>query len=80
LTLTLTGLAADSRWAGGTGPGWSRRLVAVGAMLAGALVGGFLVLHTSLEAALGASTALLLVIGLVTHRLAAPSAPRASTP
>ncbi|HEX9246571.1 MAG TPA: YoaK family protein, partial [bacterium] len=57
LTLTLTGLAADSRWAGGTSPRWSRRLAAVAAMLAGALVGGFLVLHVSLAAALGAATA-----------------------
>lgn len=80
LTLTLTGLAADSRWAGGTSPRWSRRLVAVAAMLAGALVGGFLVLHISLAAALGAATALLLANGLVTHWLASPSAPWASPP
>jgi uncharacterized membrane protein YoaK (UPF0700 family) len=80
LTLTLTGLAADSRWAGGTSPRWGRRLVAVAAMLAGALAGGFLVLHISLAAALGAATALLLAIGLVTHWLSSPSAPWASPP
>jgi uncharacterized membrane protein YoaK (UPF0700 family) len=80
LTLTLTGLAADSQWAGGTSPRWGRRLVAVGAMVAGALAGGFLVLHTGLEAALGAATTLLVAIGLVTHRLASSSAPWASTP
>jgi len=80
LTLTLTGLAADSRWAGGTSPRWSRRLAAVAAMLAGALVGGFLVLHVSLAAALGAATALLLANGLVTHRLASPSAPWVGPP
>jgi uncharacterized membrane protein YoaK (UPF0700 family) len=78
LTLTLTGLAADSRWAGGTSPRWSRRLLAVAAMLVGALIGGFLVLHISLAAALGAATALLLANGLVTYRLASPSAPWAS--
>jgi uncharacterized membrane protein YoaK (UPF0700 family) len=80
LTLTLTGLAADSRWAGGTSPRWGRRLVAVAAMLAGALAGGFLVLHISLAAALGAATALLLAIGLVTHWFSSPSAPWASPP
>src|SRR5438445_673625 len=80
LTLTLTGLAADSRWAGGTSPRWSRRLAAVAAMLAGALVGGFLVLRISLAAALGAATALLLVNGLVTRRLASPYAQWAGPP
>jgi len=80
LTSTLSGLAADSRWAGGTSPRWSRRLAAVVAMLAGALVGGFLVLHISLAAALGAATTLLLVNGLVTRRLASPSAPWVGPP
>ena len=80
LTLTLTGLAADSRWAGGTNPRWSRRLVAVAAMLAGALIGGFLVLHVSLTAGLSAATALLLANGFVTQRLSSPSAPWASSP
>jgi uncharacterized membrane protein YoaK (UPF0700 family) len=75
LTLTLTGLAADSRWAGGPNPRWSRRLIAVAAMLAGALVGGFLVLHISLVAALGAATALLLANGLATYWFASSSAP-----
>ena len=74
LTLTLTGLAADSRWAGGTSPRWSRRLISVIAMLAGALVGGFLVLRVSLAAALGSATALLLANGLASYWLASPSA------
>ncbi|MGA2011535.1 MAG: YoaK family protein [Solirubrobacteraceae bacterium] len=47
LTMTLTGLAADSRPAGGTGAGTSRRVAAVAAMLVGAL-GGALLLKTSL--------------------------------
>ena len=80
LTLTLTGLAADSRWAGGTNPRWSRRLISVAAMLAGALVGGFLVLHISLAAAMGAATGLLLANGLATYWLASPSAPWATHP
>jgi len=51
LTLTLTGLAADSTLAGGTNPRAGRRLVATGAMLFGAAVGAFLVLHLGIVAA-----------------------------
>ena len=42
LTLTLTGLAADSWLAGGHSPRAGRRVVAVGLMAAGALVGALL--------------------------------------
>ena len=42
LTLTLTGLAADSRLAGGRSPRVGRRVAAVGLMFAGALVGALL--------------------------------------
>jgi uncharacterized membrane protein YoaK (UPF0700 family) len=42
LTLTLTGLAADSWLAGGHSPRAGRRLAAVGLMAAGALVGALL--------------------------------------
>ncbi len=45
LTLTLTGVAADSRLAGGRGGRPSRRLLAVSAMLAGAIIGALLVLR-----------------------------------
>jgi uncharacterized membrane protein YoaK (UPF0700 family) len=45
LTMTLTGLAADSRLAGGTGEGTGRRVLAVAAMLAGATAGAALFLH-----------------------------------
>ena len=53
LTLTLSGLAADSR-IGAAKPSrpW-RRLASVLAMLAGALVGALLVLNISVAAALG---------------------------
>jgi len=46
LTMTLTGLAADSTLAGGTNPKVARRSSAVAAMLVGALVGAVLYLHT----------------------------------
>jgi uncharacterized membrane protein YoaK (UPF0700 family) len=42
LTMTLTGIAADSRLAGGTGGHPARRLIAVTAMFAGALIGALL--------------------------------------
>ena len=45
LTLTLTGLAADSWFAGGRNPRWARRVASVAAMLGGAAVGGVLVLR-----------------------------------
>ncbi len=46
LTLTITGLAADSALAGGPGSRAGRRLITVATMLAGALIGAALVLHT----------------------------------
>jgi uncharacterized membrane protein YoaK (UPF0700 family) len=60
LTMTLTGLAADSPAAGGTGKGTARRVAAVAAMFAGALVGALLVEH-SLVAPLLLAAALALV-------------------
>jgi uncharacterized membrane protein YoaK (UPF0700 family) len=52
LTMTLTGLAADSRVGGGANPNWRRRVGAVAAMLIGAVVGGLLVLASGLSAPL----------------------------
>jgi len=46
LTLTIVGIAADSRAAGGSGSQAGRRLLAIAAMLIGALIGAALVLHT----------------------------------
>jgi uncharacterized membrane protein YoaK (UPF0700 family) len=51
LTLTLTGLAADSTLAGGSNPGWARRMRSVVAMLGGAAAGAWL-LRSSLSLAL----------------------------
>ena len=45
LTLTITGVAADSALAGGLGSRAGRRLIAVAVMLAGAVIGAALVLH-----------------------------------
>jgi uncharacterized membrane protein YoaK (UPF0700 family) len=45
LTLTLTGLAADSSLAGGTNPRPVRRAGGVAAMLVGAAIGAAMILH-----------------------------------
>ena len=45
LTLTVTGIGADSVLGGGTGSKSGRRLLSVAAMFVGALVGAVLVLH-----------------------------------
>ncbi|MFJ9818166.1 YoaK family protein [Streptomyces sp. NPDC101151] len=52
LTMTLTGLAADSRAGGGSGRRSPRRTASVIAMLVGALVGAWLVIHQNLGIAL----------------------------
>jgi uncharacterized membrane protein YoaK (UPF0700 family) len=47
LTLTVTGISADSALAGGRGSKAGRRLISVAAMLVGALSGAALVLHVN---------------------------------
>jgi len=64
LTMTLTGLAADSPLAGGDGKGSVRRIAAVLAMFTGALAGALL-LKTSLVLPLAAAAALALATWLV---------------
>lgn len=59
LTMTLTGIAADSRLAGGAGSKIGRRLVAVAAMLAGALIGALLALRIGTVAPLAAAAGVL---------------------
>jgi uncharacterized membrane protein YoaK (UPF0700 family) len=63
LTMTLTGLAADSVIAGGSGKGSVRRSSAIVAMLAGA-VSGALMLRTGLTLPLAFATAVALATGL----------------
>ena len=52
LTLTLTGLAADSSLAGSEGPRWGRRIASILCMCAGAAVGAWL-LRQSVALVLG---------------------------
>jgi uncharacterized membrane protein YoaK (UPF0700 family) len=69
LTMTLTGLAADSRVAGGSGEGSVRRISAVLAMLCGA-VAGALLLQISLVPPLLAAAALALLAALACSTVA----------
>ncbi len=58
LTMTLTGLAADSSLAGGDNPRPIRRLASVAAMLAGGVAGGLLMLNA------GFTTTLAVIAGV----------------
>jgi uncharacterized membrane protein YoaK (UPF0700 family) len=71
LTLTLTGIAADSRLAGGPGGHPARRLVSVAAMFAGALAGALLVIHVDVALPLAIAAALLAAVALGAHRSSA---------
>ncbi|PJN37882.1 hypothetical protein CG747_25620 [Streptomyces sp. CB02959] len=71
LTLTLTGLAADSPPAGGAAPRSGRRILSVLVMFLGALAGARLVLHGHLVLTLGLALLLLALTSLMTHRLSA---------
>jgi uncharacterized membrane protein YoaK (UPF0700 family) len=46
LTLTITGIAADSTLAGGNNPGWTRRALSVALMFAGAAAGAWLLRYS----------------------------------
>lgn len=70
LTLTLTGIGADSSLAGGENTNLVRRLAAVGAMFIGAIVGALVVVNFGLSAALLVASALPL---LATYGFVRPS-------
>lgn len=55
LTLTLTGMAADSTLAGGRNPNLGRRLAAVACIFAGAAIGAFMMTHYGLALPLAAA-------------------------
>ena len=74
LTLTLTGLAADSPLAGGKNPNSARRLMATVTMLVGAGIGALLIFRVGVSAALALALALLVFNGAVAFRLSSSSA------
>ncbi|MGY1582082.1 YoaK family protein [Streptomyces sp. MN13] len=74
LTLTLTGLAADSATAGGEAPRPGRRVLSVLAMFLGAFAGAQLVLHGHLVLTLCAALLLLALTSAAAHRFSAADA------
>jgi uncharacterized membrane protein YoaK (UPF0700 family) len=71
LTLTITGVAADSVIAGGAGSAAGRRLVAVSAMFVGAFVGAALALHVHIVAPLAIALLVTASVALVAWRTSA---------
>ena len=69
LTLTIVGMAADTRLAGGSGSRAGRRLIAVAAMFVGAIVGSLLIFHVSIVLPLVLALIVLAVIAGVTRLL-----------
>jgi len=69
LTLTLTGIAADSGLAGGAHPNPGRRLLATASMFLGAAVGAFLIINGGVSVVVALALALLLFNGIVAHRV-----------
>jgi uncharacterized membrane protein YoaK (UPF0700 family) len=67
LTLTLTGIAADSRLAGGPGGHPARRIMAIAAIFLGALIGALFVVHVDLFIPLALATFLMASTALIAH-------------
>jgi uncharacterized membrane protein YoaK (UPF0700 family) len=67
LTLTVTGIGADSALGGGKGSKSGRRLISVAAMFLGALAGAALILHVHVAVPLIIALAVVIVIALVSH-------------
>ena len=64
LTLTISGMAADSPLAGATGTHLARRLISVAAMFVGALSGALLVLHVHIVYPLVIALVILAVVAI----------------
>jgi uncharacterized membrane protein YoaK (UPF0700 family) len=68
LTLTLTGLAADSPLAGAKNPRRGRRVLATATMFLGAAIGTFLVFEAGVDAVLALVSALLITVCVASGR------------
>lgn len=78
LTMTITGLAADSTLAGGGNINWKRRGASILGLLAGATVGAVLLKHVGLAAPLALAAALILSATLIAARHADTARPLAA--
>jgi uncharacterized membrane protein YoaK (UPF0700 family) len=67
LTMTMTGLGADSALGGGTGSKSGRRLLSVAAMFIGALLGALSVLHVHIVTPLAIGLAVTVVVAFASH-------------
>lgn len=76
LTLTITGIAADSFLAGATGAKAGRRLTSVAAMLLGALAGALLVLHALMVYPLVIVLVILVAVAVTAVARSRPAGPR----
>jgi uncharacterized membrane protein YoaK (UPF0700 family) len=68
LTMTLTGIAADSRLGGGSGTKTARRVVSIAAMLLGAAIGALLLLRIAPVAPLAVGAAVVAIVSVAAHR------------
>jgi uncharacterized membrane protein YoaK (UPF0700 family) len=75
LTLTITGVAADSVLAGGGGSKAGRRFVAVCAMMTGALVGAALILRGLVVYPLALALGVMVLVAVITWRLGISNPP-----
>jgi uncharacterized membrane protein YoaK (UPF0700 family) len=80
LTLTLTGLAADSTLAGGKNPNPGRRVIATITMFAAAALGAFILFRVGINAVLGLIAALLVLSALHGYRFSSSTEPWAAPP
>ena len=69
LTLTIVGIGADSRLAGGSGSKAGRRLIAVAAMFVGALIGSLLIFHVSIVYPLVCALVIMVSVSVTTRVL-----------
>jgi len=72
LTLTITGMAADSALAGGPGSKAGSRLIAVATMLVGALIGATLVRHAPICYPLAIALVTIVLGAVTSHILGKP--------
>jgi uncharacterized membrane protein YoaK (UPF0700 family) len=67
LTMTVTGIGADSALGGGTGSKSGRRLMAIVAMFLGALLGAMLVLHVRIVVPLVIALVVIVLVALASY-------------
>ncbi len=69
LTLTLTGIGADSHITGGSGSKAGRRVISIVSMFLGALIGALLVLYVSISYPLAIALAIVTTVAVLTRVL-----------